>query len=68
MKDGYGIFNPDWEVRLVEPEGEVTTLGDEKLRLEAEMDRIRSEVRAAVEPAPRWARWLMAKIWPRIFA
>ncbi len=63
MKKTYGVWNGDWEFRLVEPEHD-----DELDRLIAESDRIRNEIRTAVEPAPRWAQWLMTKIWPRIFA
>ncbi len=37
-------------------------------RLERELQIIRLNIRAAFEPAPRWFRWVIAKLWPAIFA
>ena len=36
--------------------------------LHARMARARAEVRTALEPLPRWIKWIFCQLWPEIFA
>ncbi len=37
------------------------------LALQVKIDRVRQEMREAIEPLPRWVRWLLVEIWPSVF-
>ena len=40
----------------------------EVARLSSEMDRIKVEIREALEPLPGWVKAILRRIWPPIFA
>ncbi len=67
MKKTYSILDPDWVFRLVKREDEVTTLGEEKLRIEAELQELEADMTRKLAELPRWLRWLIKKGWPSIF-
>ena len=67
MNQKHDVFWKDWDFHLVEPEGEVTTLGKEKLRLEAEMRELEADITRQLAGLPRWIRWIIKKRWPSIF-
>jgi hypothetical protein len=82
MKDGYGIVDPDWKFRLEKqgkpppplpeaPEPSMAikgpTLGEEKLRLDVEIQELEADITRQLAGLPRWLRWLIRKGWPSIF-
>jgi hypothetical protein len=82
MRSQFGAFKRDYESMIEEkekpppplpeaPEPSMAikgpTLGEEKLRLEAEIKELESDITRQLAGLPRRLRWLIRKGWPSIF-